>query len=80
MVFNGAPRNMVQLLENEDKGFTPKTLRKTHDHIIKDPHIYKNVILVNKITKMPLWAQNVGPMMWTSELTWCRRANDVRMT
>jgi len=53
-IFNGAPKNMVQLLENEDKGFAPKTLRKTRGHITPDPHIYKNVILVNKITKVPL--------------------------
>jgi len=26
---------------------------------------------------MALWTQNVGPMMWTSELTWRRRVNDI---
>jgi len=35
---------------------------QTRGHITINPHIYKNVILVSKITKMPLWAENVGPM------------------
>jgi len=32
--------------------------------------IYKNAIMSCKITKMPLWASNVGPLLW-----WC--GNDV---
>jgi len=33
---------------------------KSRGHITIDSHIYKNVILVIKITKVSLWAQNDG--------------------
>jgi len=33
-------------------------------HITIDSDNYKNVILPLRITKMPLWAENVGPMTW----------------
>jgi len=36
-----------------------------HSQITVPLHIYKNVIMPLKIIKMPLWAVNVGPMMWT---------------
>jgi len=55
----------------------PKTLLKTHGQITTYPHIYKNVIMVSKNTKKPQWAQNVGPMTWTCEMTWPRCGNDV---
>jgi len=50
----------------EEDGY-PRTLNhtQTRGHITTDPHIYKNVILVSKITKMPLWVENAGPMTWT---------------
>jgi len=48
-------------------------------HITTDSHNYKNVIMPLRITKMPLWAQNAGPMTWTDWLTWRRRDNDVEM-
>jgi len=41
---------------------------------------YKNVILLLRITKMPLWAKNACPMTWTGWLTWRRRDNDVEIT
>jgi len=34
-------------------------------HIKFATHICKNVIIPLRITKMPLWVENVGPMTWT---------------
>ena len=49
-------------------------------HIKFATHICKNVIIPLRITKMPLWVENVGPMTWTGWLTWRRCGNDVEIT
>jgi len=50
-VFNGAPRNVVQLLKNEDRGFAPKTLRKTRGHITLPLIFIKLPLKVAKLQK-----------------------------
>jgi len=54
-------------MKNECAGY--KTLNPSRGHITTNAQIYKNVILVSRITKMSLWAKNVGPMKWTGSLT-----------
>jgi len=61
----------------EDGGCPYKENLNFCGHITTIAHIYKTSILVNIITKMPLQTKNVGPMTWTSSLTWHRRGNDV---
>ena len=41
------------------------TTLKKHGHITIVQRIYKTVILPLLITKMPLWAENVGLVTWT---------------
>jgi len=58
-------------LENENGGFeerlkmkerlVPSCRPKTRGHLTLPLIIYKIVIMSCKITKMPLWASNVGP-------------------
>jgi len=69
------PKCKIRLGRKRESQNSPKTscspqfchsyLQKCHSGLQN----YKNIVLVSKITKMPLWVENVGPMMWTCTLT-----------
>ena len=52
----------LKIESGEDDGGNKKLSPPIRGHITTDSHNYKNVILPLRITKMPLWVENVGPM------------------
>jgi len=62
---HGCSPNRQNRLREEEVAAMLENPQKKCGHIKYVTLIYENVILPLRITKMPLWTENVGPMTWT---------------